>query len=219
MLLLTTSCKQEEETNAEVRVAVSASADAGEAAAATGGEVKIWKGAAAIHREYQVNDIQSVITADQMERSVLEYWLNPAAERKFPIAIWKIKQLLGKSPTGEIALKVTNIADSAKVDVECIAYNSRTEAKLSAPKGERIDYFVIEKKYFTGPILLSSGKELEGVNHYSDSDPANHIIWARIGKDIHNNYSAFLAISECFTLRPDGRRGNGASSGFRIPAP
>jgi hypothetical protein len=216
MLLLTTSCKQEEEANAEMRVAVSASADAAEAAAATGGEVKIWKGAALLWHEYLPGGSQPTNTYDQLNRLCLQYWGNAAAERKFPIALWQMNRLFEQSPTGEIALRVTNIAAPDQVDAAWVAFNSRSTARLSAPKGQAVHYFVFTKNYFTGPISLASGTAVEGMS--LTENPNDHIIWTRIGKDINNQYNAFLNVAECTPLKADGRvRGDGVTTGVGLP--
>ncbi|MDX1941663.1 MAG: hypothetical protein SFU99_13980 [Saprospiraceae bacterium] len=181
------------------------------------GAIKIIKGAAVLWTNTNTEGATPTYTFKQMERLINAYWSDATKERKFPIALWQLNKLFDASPTSEIALRVTDIADRDQMDATWVSYNSKTEAQLPASKGD-VYYFVFQRAYFDGPINLSSGEQIKGMS--SVSNPSDHIVWARIGKSENNQYYAFFNVAESIITKVnESSRGDGTAGGFKIPSP
>lgn len=163
---------------------------------------------------------------DQANDFAEAYWGSLTAEKFFPIAFWKAKQMFSASNSKQIALRVTDINNPALVDGTWMVFEDSLADSLADPVETGVYYFVIDDSYFDGIALVTitvppnttTILRVKGLWNAS-STPYNSIIQGRIGMDPANNIFAFFQAAECIILEPGGGGGDGTSSGFKIPSP
>lgn len=166
---------------------------------------------------------------NQSETFATTYWGSLSKEKMFPIAFWKVKQLLGASSSNTIALRVTNITDIDAVEGRWIAFEEALADTLQDPVETGVYYFIMDDKFFNGPILTASDpiEQIKGIGKVTNF-PEKNIIWGRLGKEVRQIqeggqsvqrtfYYAFFNAAECKLLGTGGG-GQGAGNGIKIPA-
>lgn len=168
------------------------------------------------------NSIQSESALNQADEFALNYWGSLEAERIFPIAFWKVQQMMAASNSKQIALRVTNIQAPSIVDGIWMVFEDSLVDSLADPVEQGVSYFVLDDSAFYGPTPVTnpngSVSFIMGMLNISDT-PHNNVIRGRIGKDNANNrIFTFFQAAECRIIGIGGG-GQGTSTGFKIPSP
>jgi hypothetical protein len=155
------------------------------------------------------------------EKFATAYWGDLAFEKYFPIAFWKVKQMLAASNSNQIALRVTDIDNPAYVNAAWIVFEESMADTLADPVEKNVYYFILDDKLFNGPFLVSTPTGLEEIKGLwkVNNSPENNLIRGRIGFDtVSNQFFAFFQAAECKIIGM-GAGGQGTSTGFKIPSP
>ncbi|MDX1941665.1 MAG: hypothetical protein SFU99_13990 [Saprospiraceae bacterium] len=152
------------------------------------------------------SDVNTTPNALNMQTLVENYWGSASAEKLFPIALWKIQQMIAISTAEEVALKVTDITNLALVNAEWVVFEDGDEISLSDPFRPDDYYFVINEdtieRIRNGAI--SAGTAIENI-----------FIGGRIGREAEQFFAFFYGY-QCTPILP-GTGGGGATSGIKIP--
>ncbi len=173
---------------------------------------------AAILRETPIGNFPTFDLAS-MEADVLRYWQDADSEKFFPLALWKAKQLLAASATGELALRVTNLHDRTTVDARWVVFDEALEATVQDPVEQGVRYYVLNETFFLGPIIISTEPivAISGIGSEIDT-PANTILAARIGESTLGHHFVFIITYNCTIIDRSGQGGGGGtSSGTKLP--
>ena len=159
-----------------------------------------------------------IYTTQDREDRIIRYWGNPEREKRFPIPIWKIRQLFSASSSDEVALRINDINDSDYVDGRWLVFDGNFEEDIDSSPNDNVCYFVLHEDFFYGPIEGPNGISLQGM--FSNIEfPHQAIIWGRIGQEEGGEYTVFFDIANCPILDPGSAGGDGAISGAKIPPP
>ena len=168
------------------------------------------------------NPIMTDGAQDQANDFAEAYWGSLEAEKFFPIAFWKVKQMIAASNSKQIALRITDINNPLVVDGIWMVFEDSLADTLSDPVESGVHYFIIDDSYFDGTALITippnNITQVKGLWN-ANGTPENNIIRGRIGKDAADKYFAFFQAAECIIIGPGGGGGDGTSTGFKIPSP
>lgn len=166
---------------------------------------------------------------NQSETFATNYWGTLSNEKMFPVAFWKVRQLLGASSSNTIALRVTNITNPDIVEGRWIAFEEALADTLQDPVELGVYYFIMDDKFFNGPILTATDpiEQIKGIGRVTNF-PEKNIIWGRLGKEVRQVqeggqsvqrtfYYAFFNAAEC-KLLGSGGGSEGGGTGFKIPS-
>jgi hypothetical protein len=168
------------------------------------------------------NSILSTTALGQADQFALNYWGSVAAERIFPIAYWKVQQMIAASNSKQIALRITNIDAPNVLDGFWMPFEDSLTDSLGDPYEPGVSYFIMEDSSFYGPFPIKAPNDtiklIKGMLNVTVT-PHNAIIRGRIGKDDQTGrVFAFFQAAEC-TIIGIGGGGQGTSTGFKIPSP
>lgn len=163
----------------------------------------------------------------EIEPNVFNYWGN-TPEKQFVLPFWKADQLIGDSPSNELALKLTNVDDPALVDGTWVSYNA------DDPDGENTDNatggligFLINLLESLQPstpeppatyyVIGESLYDPTGTENFRQFTPHTRMaILGRIGKTTTDRLVVYFAV--CELVRQDGTGGPGAATGAKVPS-
>ena len=157
-----------------------------------------------------------VHTTDERDALIENFWIRLSLEKRFPIAIWKIRQLFKASSSDEVALRVTDIDEKEYIDGRWIAYDSIIENDLDNDPNDGVCYFVLHETFFRGPIENTPNGSVDGMLESAEF-PVRAIVWGRIGRDDDGNFVAFFEVADAPSIGTDHTGGGGLTSGTRIP--
>lgn len=157
-----------------------------------------------------------VHTTQQRNAVLTRYWGDITKEKRFPIALWKLKQLFKASETDEVALRVSDVNDREYIDGKWLPFNSSIERDLDNSITDGICYFVLHESLFRGPISNTPNGEIGGMLEAAEFS-FRAIVWGRIGLNEDGSYAVFFEVADCPVIDPGTVGGDGLTSGVRIP--
>lgn len=147
-------------------------------------------------------------TFNEIPPLIENYWGTLDEEKVFPIAAWRLNQLISVSSSEEVAFRVKNIFNRSLMDGEWIVFEEGMEELLENVRPDEY-YFILNERQFNA--IISEIDTLE--------TPISTIVfWGRIGKLTADgfDFTAFLVPTAGVTSAP-GSGGGGASGGLRLP--
>lgn len=137
-----------------------------------------------------------------------EYWGTILQERVFPIAFWKIQQLMESSSSEEIALRVKEITNPTLVTAEWMVFEEGMEELLLDPVRQGENYFVLNENNLNA-LRTRITESSTAINQA--------MVVSRIGKDPGptGKIFVFIILSEFVTIPAAST--DGASTGMKIP--
>lgn len=171
-------------------------------------------------------------TADEMLEEVVRYWGNANAEYMATINFKTAEKLLANSNLGQIAVKVTNIEDPTKVEIEWISFNAVTAQSTSRIDNRNIAKEINQKITNLVNSFFNDGSQTETYFTFgadlmdqfrlaitqSGKSPVSETINARIGQNNEEPFIFLIMGSIGLHLAP-GAGGRGSICGAKLPPP
>jgi hypothetical protein len=152
----------------------------------------------------------------EQDQFVANYWGSfDMILNYFAISENKLEELFSKSPTKEVALKITSIGSKDRVNGTWISFDSNNKLKIANLKNNDV-YFVLKYDYFGGEFKFTSVAGEKPKRGMKEPVNFDHIV-GLLGKSPDNKYFLYVRAAN-IVLSETGIGGNSFTAGAKIPA-